>query len=82
MGLSEPESGSSHTRLEHECTHYFTRRLFDLMRNNMHDELIADYRHCSCYGHRADWFLRFWSRFQITGGQAANYRGRHFQIEF
>jgi hypothetical protein len=30
-------------RREHECTHYFTRRLFGAMRNNLLDELIADY---------------------------------------
>jgi hypothetical protein len=30
-------------RREHECTHYFTRRLFGVMRNHLLDELIADY---------------------------------------
>ena len=30
-------------RLEHECTHYVTRRICGSMRNNVHDELIADY---------------------------------------
>lgn len=48
-------------RLEHECAHYFTYRLFGSMRNNLLDELIADY--CgivAANGHyRADWFLRF-----------------------
>ncbi len=30
-------------RLEHEATHYFTRRVFGSMRNNLLDELIADF---------------------------------------
>lgn len=29
-------------RLEHEFTHYATRRMFDNMRLNLHDELVAD----------------------------------------
>ena len=48
-------------RLEHECTHYFTRRVFNSMRNNLLDELIADYMGIvGAIGYyRADWFLRF-----------------------
>jgi hypothetical protein len=30
-------------RREHECTHYFTYRVFKTMRNNVLDELIADF---------------------------------------
>ena len=30
-------------RRDHECAHYLTRRLFGSMRNNLLDELIADY---------------------------------------
>lgn len=30
-------------RREHECTHYFTRRVLGSMRNNLLDELIADF---------------------------------------
>ncbi len=30
-------------RREHECTHYFTLRVLGAMRNNLLDELIADY---------------------------------------
>ena len=48
-------------RLEHECTHYFTRRLFGSAKNHLLDELIADYRGIvAAIGQfRADWFLRF-----------------------
>lgn len=69
-------------RLEHECTHYFTRRLFSSMRNNLLDELIADYRGIvAAIGYyRADWFLRFLGleSFPITReeGRLQNYRGQ------
>jgi hypothetical protein len=48
-------------RREHECTHYFTRRLFGVMRNNLLDELIADYVGIgSAVGRlEPDWLLRF-----------------------
>ncbi len=68
-------------RLEHECTHLFTRRVLGAMRNNLLDELIADYRGLvAATGHyRADWFLRFvgleaFSQFR-AGGRLQNYRG-------
>lgn len=68
-------------RLEHECTHYFTRRLFGSMRNNLLDELIADYRGivaaAGCY--RDDWFLRFMGLESFPnyrqGGRLENYQG-------
>jgi len=69
-------------RLEHECTHYFTRRLFSSMRNNLLDELIADYRGIvAAIGYyRADWFLRFLGleSFPIIReeGRLQNYRGQ------
>ncbi|HKI01926.1 MAG TPA: hypothetical protein VKK31_08105 [Thermoanaerobaculia bacterium] len=48
-------------RRDHECAHYFTRRLFGSMRNNALDELIADYAGITgAIGRfRSDWFLRF-----------------------
>jgi hypothetical protein len=69
-------------RLEHECAHYFTRRLLGSMQNNLMDELIADYRgivvaNNGCY--RADWFLRFLGLESFPhyreGGRLENYRG-------
>ncbi len=63
VGLSESEwlTKSSTIRLEHECTHYFTRRVFGSMNNHLQDELIADYAGIvAAEGrYRADWFLRF-----------------------
>ena len=41
---------SHRLRLEHECIHYFTLRVFGSMRNNILDELIADYFAISALG--------------------------------
>jgi hypothetical protein len=48
-------------RREHECTHYFTRRLFGSMRNNLLDELIADYAGITAAtgSFHAGWCVRF-----------------------
>jgi len=70
-------------RLEHECCHYFTRRVFGAMRNNMLDELIADYQGIVAANngrYRADWFLRFIGLEAFPdyrqGGRLQNYRGQ------
>ncbi len=69
-------------RLEHECTHYLTWRLFGTMRNNAFDELLADYLGvAAAVGHfRADWLLRFVGLEEFPayreGGRLQNYRGR------
>jgi hypothetical protein len=84
MKLSEPEWQrlSLTIRLEHECTHYFTCRLFSSMRNHLLDELIADYRGivAATGSYRADWFLRFLGleSFPVIreGGRLQNYRGQ------
>lgn len=63
MGLTESEwrQTSSRIRLEHECTHYFTKRVFGVMRHHVFDELLADYAGIvAALGYyRADWFLQF-----------------------
>lgn len=48
-------------RREHESTHYFTRRVLGSMRNNVFDELVADYVGIVAVAgrFRADWFLKF-----------------------
>ncbi len=68
-------------RREHECTHYFTRRVFSSMRNNLIDEMIADYMGIVSAGgcFRADWFLHFFGlecfpEFRPSG-RLSNYRG-------
>ena len=63
MGMDEDawRTKSLTIRREHECAHYFTRRVFSSMRNNVLDELIADYMGivAAAGSYRADWFLRF-----------------------
>jgi hypothetical protein len=63
LGLAEEawRAMSLVIRRDHECAHYFTRRLFGSMRNNLLDELIADYAGivAAAGRFRADWFLRF-----------------------
>ena len=83
LGLTETEWGqlSLKIRLEHESTHYFTRRFFGSMRNNITDELIADYRGIvAALGYyRSDWFLHFVGLESFPayrkGGRLENYRG-------
>lgn len=83
LGLDEGEWRllSLIIRREHECAHYFTRRVFSSMKNNLIDELIADYMGltAACGAFRADWFLRFvgLERFPEyrAGGRLENYRG-------
>jgi hypothetical protein len=45
VGLTEEQwlDRSRTIRREHECAHYFTRRLFGRMRNHAVDEMMADY---------------------------------------
>lgn len=67
-------------RLEHECAHYFTRRVFGTMRSSLHDELIADFAgiRAAAGAFRADWQLRFLgleSESYRPGGRLENYRG-------
>lgn len=90
IGLPEAEwlRLSLTIRLEHECTHYFTRRLFNSMRNNLIDELIADYRGIvsATNRYRADWFLRFMGLELFPhyreGGRLQNYRGNLSERSF
>jgi hypothetical protein len=84
LGLTshEWEELSLKIRLEHECTHYFTYRFFGSMRNNILDELIADYQGIvAALGYyRSDWFLHFvgLELFPVyrEGGRLQNYKGK------
>jgi hypothetical protein len=68
-------------RREHECTHYFTHRVLQSMRNNLFDELIADYFGIvAALGYfRADWALHFFGLEDFPkyrcGGRLENYQG-------
>lgn len=72
---------SRQIRLEHECTHYFTRRFFGSMRNNLLDEIISDYQGMvkTIFHYRSDWFLHFMGLENFpeyrAGARLENYRG-------
>jgi len=83
LGLDEQQwrAASLIIRREHECAHYFTRRVFSSMRNNLLDEMLADY--CgilaACGKFRKDWFLAFLGLSDYPlyrqGSRLENYRG-------
>ena len=83
MGLDTEEwlKKSLIIRLEHECTHYMTRRLLGSMQNNLLDELLADYRGIvAAFGaYRAVLFLTFMGLKNYpeyrAGGRFENYKG-------
>jgi hypothetical protein len=82
LGLSDEDwqRRSLIVRLEHECTHHFTRQVLGSMRNSLPEELVADYMGIiAAEGHfRADWLLRFLGLEGTTyrpGGRLENYRG-------
>ena len=68
-------------RLEHEYAHYFTRRVFGSMQNNLLDEMLADYAGLrSAFGYfRAVYLLLFLGLERYPnyreGGRLQNYRG-------
>ena len=62
LGLEEEQwrNFSVIIRREHECTHYFTKRFLGSSRNNLHDELVADFTGimCAVGEFNAFWLLR------------------------
>jgi hypothetical protein len=68
-------------RREHECTHYFTKRVFSSMRNLLLDEIIADFMgiRAAAKQYRPEWFLRFVGLENFPsyreGGRLQNYLG-------
>ena len=48
-------------RKHHECTHYFTKQVYGISENILHDEVMADFIGMyETFGfYRAEWFLRF-----------------------
>lgn len=83
LGLDNEEwlDLSTTIRLEHECTHYLTKRALGFMRNNIFDELLADYAGivAACGEFRSDWFLHFVGledekKYRV-GGRLENYIG-------
>jgi uncharacterized protein DUF7005 len=81
VGEAEWARSSIAIRLEHECTHHFTRRVLGSMRNRLADELIADYMGivAATGSFRADWLVRFLGLERYPdyrpGGRLEEYRG-------
>ncbi|MCC7054309.1 MAG: hypothetical protein IT355_13665 [Gemmatimonadaceae bacterium] len=83
LGLETPEwlRLSVAIRLDHECAHYVTRRMFGAMRQTVLDELLAD--HAGLLHAQgtfpAAWFLRFMGLENApayrAGGRLENYLG-------
>ncbi|HOT74862.1 MAG TPA: hypothetical protein PK467_03690, partial [Candidatus Wallbacteria bacterium] len=61
FGEAEWRDYSLKIRLGHESVHYFTKRCLGSMRNNAHDELLADYAGiCGAFGeYDAELFFKF-----------------------
>lgn len=63
LGISEKDWNifSLSIRLEHECTHLYTLKVYGCASNNLHDELIADYIGITkAYGsYNKVWMLHF-----------------------
>lgn len=82
VGMTEEEwrQVSLRIRLEHECAHYFTRRVFGSMQNAVHDEFLADYAGIvGAIGHyQFDWFMLFMGMEDFPcyrqGGRLENYQ--------
>ena len=77
MGLSDEEwrMRSQILRREHECTHLYTRRFYGTARNNLHDELMADFFGimAAMGRYEAQWFLRFMGIGREEGGRLSLY---------
>ncbi len=69
IGIDEKEwaEKSMIIRREHECTHYFTRQVYGISRNCLHDEIMADFFGLyEAFGsYKAEYFLRF---IGVSGG--------------
>ena len=58
-------------RRSHEYTHYYTKQVFGISNNILHDELMADFIGLyDTFGfYRAEWFLRFMGVVKGSGGR-------------
>lgn len=77
LGLEEKDwaERSMTLRRSHECTHYYTKQVFGITNNILHDELIADFIGLyDAFGfYRAEWFLRFMGVINGSGGRLVVY---------
>ncbi len=62
-------------RRSHECTHYYTKQVYGISNNILHDELMADFIGLyDAFGfYKAEWFLRFMGVIEGSGGRLVVY---------
>lgn len=62
-------------RRSHEYTHYYTKQVFGISNNILHDELMADFIGLyDTFGfYKAEWFLRFMGVIKGSGGRLVVY---------
>ena len=77
LGLLESDwlEKSMIIRREHECTHNFTKTVFGISRNHLHDELLADFFGLyEAFGeYKAEYFQRFLGIIGTYGGRLKVY---------
>ena len=77
LGLDERDwaEKSMLLRRSHECTHYYTKQVFGISNNILHDELMADFIGLlDAFGfYKAEWFLRFMGVIEGSGGRLVVY---------
>lgn len=77
IGIDEKEwaEKSMIIRREHECTHYYTRQVYGISRNCLHDEIMADFfgLHEAFGSYKAEYFQRFMGIVGSSGGRLKFY---------
>ena len=77
LGLDEKEwaEKSILIRRSHECTHFYTKQVYGIANNILHDELMADFIGLyDAFGfYKAEWFLRFMGIIEGSGSRLAVY---------
>ncbi len=75
LGESEWAEKSVVIRRSHECVHFFTKQIYAIANNNLHDELMADLIgiHDAFGYYKAEWFLRFMGLIGTSGGRLRVY---------
>ena len=77
LGIDEKEwlEKSKRLRRGHECTHFYTRQIYGITNNILHDEIMADFIGMTeAFGFfRAEWFLRFMGIIPGSGKRLALY---------
>lgn len=77
IGIDEKEwaEKSMIIRREHECTHYYTRQVYGISRNCLHDEIMADFFGLyEAFGsYKAEYFQRFMGIVGSSGGRLKFY---------